>query len=82
MSDSQVEVYYQEDENGEWYTAIIQDEVFQMNGAVDDLQSGYNQFIGTIGYNGVIRDQFGEEIDFEDCPENIQDAIQDRIPDE
>lgn len=77
MSNSQVEVYYKEDENGEWYSAVIQDDaVYQMNGAADDLQFGYNQFIGTIGENGLVRDNLGEEIALEDCPEHIQEAIE------
>lgn len=79
MPNNTTEVYYQEDENGEWYTAIIDEMVYQMNAEVNHPQGGFNQFIGQIGQNGLKRENLGDKISFKDCPEEVQNAIQNRM---
>jgi len=81
MSDhNNLEVYYKEDETGEWYTAVVDGEVYQMNGSPESKQLGFSQYIGTVEPEGRIsRDALGDNIELADCPENIQNEIQDRL---
>lgn len=78
MDNPNIEVYKEDNS----YTVVIDEFVFAMNANPQHYQHGVNQYVGQLGVNGIEREAFGDQIPLEDVPEEVREAIEDRIEQE